>query len=615
MFGNLSPSVKNLLGVNNEWRGVQTFTNPYPATSSSATDQKSSPPQVWIGQGYKTASVAGSHPVGIRQYVKPESGTTTARPVWQLDTSVDGKTWVNAIALASGDATLLTTPTTTWKGRFNLEFSNSSTVGTFQNLLFTNPSGSRISIAAKFGATIKAGIEFDNLGNHSYIAGSAGGTFTFYSGASIDGGSSLFQISSIGAYNYGGSFNQGKVTAGQADTTPPAYLTTFGSFAGRGLLVTAASQQLGENDFVVYADPSAANICTGTPSAACSSYGSEGTCTAHALAGCSWSAGSSCSIYSGTDQSTCETQAGCTWGSTNCSVANDTDQSTCENLNMPYGGSCSWDASTCSSQGDQASCEMVTGCTWNDPCSGYSDQSGCEFNGCTWNYTNCGDNFFDESSCNAQSGCSWNGSSCDGQYNTSCTGGSCTGNFCNGTYNDGNCNGTYGSGCTGTALCSNLTDDGSSACAAEAGCTWSSGQEIFLPNLTHVENDTSRFHYFKHIGPSGTVTVSPFSGSGDTLESAISLSAGDGVLLHAFKRTGNCSTFGSQGACEGQPPCVWTPAITCSDYNGDEATCNSYSGQGCSYDSETATCNGAGSAAFCSGTYVVSNKWYKHATI
>jgi hypothetical protein len=588
MFGQIKPTVKNLRVVAGEWFQNQTFTRVNQGTSpqsqikmrtttaAASGAQQASPAIEWEGQGWKTNSVAASQAVSFRSYAVGVQATVNPIGSWKLESSVNGGAWTSALEMVTTIIDGTTLPRFNVTGAIKSSLSNSSTVDTISNFDLQNPSGTRINMTYTFGSTIKGAIQVQDGGATYFKAAGSGAAHYFQVGSTISAVSDAVQISAVGIYNYGGSFNQGRVTAGGADVTPPAFLNTNGSFAVRGTL-KIANATLNENETMIYCDASNANICSGTPTA-CSTYATEGTCNAHSAIGCSWFAGNDCSGFG--DQSTCEAQSGCTWTTASCSVFT-----------------------------DQSSCEAQSPCAWvlND-CATYVDQGNCEGNGCTWNFSDCS-GFGDQSSCEAQSPCTWNGSACEGQYNTSCSGTATTGN-CTGNYPTGPCTGTYGAACQGTALCGNLTTSG--ACATEAGCSWVSGMTLTLP-LSSDANDgnTSRIYSIVNIGATGTVTV--VANTGDTIlgyGSGVVLNAqNERVMLHHHNLFTNCNTLLSEGACNAQSGCTWTAAIVCADYV-DESSCNAQSGAGCSWDGSS--CSGAGTAAACSGIYTSSKPWVIH---
>ena len=610
-FGVINPSVKNelvqLLSRNNEWTGIETFTRNILGTTPVSTiklrnttaaltgAQQVSPAVEWEGQGFTTFSSL-SKKINFRQYLLPVQGSTDADGILKTQSSLNSAAYTDLLDLYTRNPDGNTGGLLLFKGSQELEFSQSNQdPGTSKALTLNNVSGSYTNINWKYAGTIKSALTISNTGDVTFKT-TNGGSYYFNFGSTLSSTNLQVQIYSGGIYNQGGSFNQGKVTAGQADTTPPAYLNTYGSFAGRGTLLTGSTHTLDENQFVVYGDASTAFLCSGTPSVtACSTYTGAGQAVCESHLPCVWSNGTDCSEYNATDQSTCETgHSPCAWQSASCSGANNIDSGSCESQNTAYGGSCAWDTSTCPAQTSAAACSGITGCTSNPTgdCNTLSDGGG------------------DGTSCATQAECSYDSGSgtCSGTFFQS---GDCSGSLCNGSYYTGTCGGgSWGLGCFGTATCGDYTSSGT--CLAEAGCVASSGSTWTLP-LSSVANEgnVSRFHYLKNIGPSATINV--VANTGDTLESAIALTSGQAALVHQYIRTADCVGFLDSSSCNAQSPCSWHAAVVCASFNGDESGCNAASGSGCSYDSGTSTCSGSGSTAVCTGgNYTVSSKWYKH---
>lgn len=588
--------------------------NTTPATTGSRIQV--SPATQWSGRGWKTNSVAASQSVDFRAFVTPVTGSVSPLAQWDLQYSINGATYTSALTVSSHIQDGVSIPSVNLKGFTKITAANSSTVGTLQNLDIVN-SGTRTHIGFRFGSTIKGAFTIhDDGATYLRSAGSAQ-TINFEVGSGIESTQFVAQFYSQGLYCQQKGLFGSNVTAGAADVNASAKLSSYGSFAVKGSFFTQSST-LDETQTVAYVDASNANVCTGTPTA-CGTYGSEGACNAHSLAGCSWFAGSSCSGASGTDSGTCTGQgAGCSWDEASCSGANNTDQTTCESQDDSYGGTCSWDTSTCPSIGDESTCNGTSGCSWSSTCSGSPDQSTCESNSCTWNYSDCS-GFTDEESCTGQSPCSWDGSNCTGQYNTSCTGDICSGSICNGTYATGNCSGVYGAACSGVASCGNLTDDGSVACAAEAGCTWTSGATIILPQQTDAnKNNTSRIYKIMNIGPTGNVIVTPNPADINpvsTINGASSITLAtqySQLYLHHHNVILPCGPFTSEGSCSSNPGCSWSPFF-CGQFS--EGECGSQSG--CSWNSMVGSCEGSysGSGGSCSGNYTSARKWFIHNRI
>ena len=623
----MNPAVKNILPQSNEWKGVQTYTSLLlgstpsnqiylrNANAATAASTVQASPSIKLRGSAWASSPALSSTIDFDEFVLPITGTTN--PVNGLlrkrysQNNGAAVTIEDTYALdpagSAGNAKRI------FNGIYEIRANISSTVGTLQHLLFTNPSGSKSNIGFKFGSTIKSAFEIDASGTIDY----RGLMHTFFIGSTAESSSQVIQIYSGGIYNNGGSYNTSAVTAGQADTGASASLSTYGGFAAKGVLTTSATFTFG-NEVVEYVDGDAAFECSGTATA-CSTYSSQGTCDAHSLAGCSWFSGNPCSTNNGTDQATCEANSGCTWETASCH-AYDTDQSSCQGTS-----GCTWNSTDCSSfASDQSTCETGHNsmCTWNfNTCSDFNSQSqsNCETNsGCSWTGGDCSAfNGTDQTTCESgHTGCSWDGincngtydeaSTCSGMYNTSCTG---TFTECTGSYPTTNCIGTYGTICQGTASCANLTDDGETLCELEAGCTWVAGATYTLP-VSSIANrgNTSRIYKIKNVGSVANVNIA--AGAGDTLESSISLAPQAALELHHFIKSAFCTPFTSEGTCLANAGCSWS-FKSCGDFSADESTCNGASG--CSWNASIPACEGtySGTDGSCSGTYVVSKKWYK----
>lgn len=624
-FGEASPSVKNLLGkLVNEWAGQQTFTRPIQGVSPSYAQryrnptpaisgtQQASPTLEFEGQGF--AASGGSRSVRFDKYVLPVQGTSIAAGILKERFSLNNAAFTDIFEL--GTTTDTDIPYSRTYGRVEGSLSNSSTLGTRRNFQLENPSGNVINLAFSFNNVIKSGISINSSGDTGFKTLASNGFLFYVGGSNVDSSFLIAQIFSGGFYNSLANYNGGAVTAGSADQGTTTTLSSYGTFAAKGVYVNAATYTIA-NETVIYGDASTANICSGTATA-CNTYLSSGACNAHTGAGCSWFSGSPCSDYSSTDASTCESgHPGCTWESQSCSGANNTDQSTCEQQDDSWGGSCSWDTSTCPSQSNQSSCEAITGCTWNSSnCNDFNgNESACtSTSGCTWDMGDCSTFNSNQSGCEGQPGCTWDGidtcsgtyslGTCSGQYNTSCSG-----NLCNGSYNTGACTGTWGAQCQGTASCGNLSSTNESTCEAESGCTWTTGATYTLPLHGFANrNNTSRFQWIKNVGASGIIGV--VANTGSTLESSISLNPGEAVLLHHHLLTGQCSNFTTSVTCT-PSGCSWTP-FSCSGF-GDETSCASASG--CTWTGSQCEGTYSGTGGNCDGTYTVFNKWFKHAVL
>lgn len=569
-------------------------------TAAANNAQQVSPALVQSARGWKTNSVAGSQSVDFRSYVLPVQGTTTPLGNWKLQYSQNGGAYNDALDVLTNISAGLSIPLLKVSGFLKSVASNSSTIDTLQNLDLSS-TGSRVNAVHSFGSTIRSGWQTTDQGSVNFYSAGPGSSYFFKVGSNISSQNDVLQIYSGGLYNYGGSYNQSNVTAGQSDISPPATLNTYGSLALRGSYKTA-NATLDANETMVYCDASNANICSGTPSASCSSHLSEGACSTHSPAGCSWQpeTSESCGIYGGVDQTTCESNSGCTFTQSPCASQNNTDQSSCENQNSPYGGSCSWDTSTCSSQVSTSSCNATAGCgaDTSGDCGSLSDGGG------------------DGSLCGTQSECSYDSESgsCSGSYFVSCNG-----NLCANSYYNGSCDGTHvlaPAVCSGVALCSALGNSG--ACAAETGCSWVSGMTLTLPPSSQAnDGNTSRLYSIVNVGSTGTVTVVPSSGGTPVADSILGYGSGvvlnaqnERVSVHHHRIIGQCSTYNSnESSCTATTGCAWNPSVTCSDYNGNSFECASHS---CTFNEGDSTCSGPGSASSCSGQFTSSNPWIIH---
>ncbi len=601
MFGDLSPRIPNLLVKANTWTKTNTwalpalgattvsaavYSNSTPATSGN---QQASPSVEWQGNGFRTSGSL-SQSVNFRSYVIGVQGSGNPAGSWKLESSVAGAAYTAALEFLTTALDGITYPRLNVTGAIRSSVSNSSTIDTLQNFDLVNPSGTRVNITATFGATIRWGIQATDQGAAIYKAAGSSATHYFQVGSNIGSNNDILQISSVGLYNYGGSFNSGRVTAGTASTTSPAFLNSYGSLAVRGTYKTE-NATLSENETMVYVDASSNAICAGTPSVTnCATYGNEVACVAHV--GCTWNPATTepCSGYGGVDLTTCVSQSGCTFDQVSC--AGPSDESSCIAQDDTYGGSCAWNL--CSGFTDTASCNAQSGCSASvtSDCSVFSDGGG------------------DGSACATQSECSYESGTgvCSGTYFTSCDGGYCTGD-----YYPGSCSGTHTvtpANCSGTVTCAGYTSSG--PCAAETGCSWTTGVEITLPSSSLANaGNTSRLYSIVNIGSSGTITVLPTSpdtilgyGSGVILNAT-----NERVMLHHHNVQSNCSVYNSnQASCESTTGCSWSAAVVCADLL-DESACNTQSSV-CSWNGSS--CTGAGAASSCGGTFTASKPWIIH---
>jgi len=618
MFGPISPKVKDLTQHLNTWSKDQVLANKKPA--GSASQLSNSPSITWEGNSWSTTgstSIKASYKADM-QAVPAATGYGT----WRLSYSSNNAAYssaltYNPLGLASSK------PLFTMHSYGLVSTDNSSTVDTMLSLNVAS-SGSTNHIGMSTSGVTRATWSSSGSGSSEFRVAGSSPTHTFKTGSSIGSQQDVIQISSIGVYNYGGSFNIGKVTAGSADTSPPATLATYGSLGLKGLLVTSSAVTLGENETIVYVDPSQSNFCQGTPTA-CNTYGTEGSCNSHTAVGCSWSSGTSCGTAgTGTDSSTCTSQgAGCVWDEVSCSGADNTDQTTCEAQDDAYGGGCSWDTSTCPAFTTIATCDAEDGCTSDNSgdctVANGGDEATCEAQGdgttCTWTGADCHlYDATDQATCESgHTGCTWDGGSnlCNGVYDEDsvCAGTyfvGCSGSLCNGNYNDGTCSGFFGAGCTGAAACGNITSSGT--CASEGGCAWVSGVTVTLPTAaTAIDGTVGRTYSIMHVGDTGTVSIAGQSGQPIFQYTTLPLfKKGDKVLLHAQNISFPCSLITTQTPCSAQTGCTWL--VVCSTL-GDQSSCEAAQ---CTWNGDTSACEGR-TTAVCGGTYDNGSRWYAHS--
>lgn len=478
-------SVKKISG------GGTLSTNTYPATLNYPSPI--SAPVAWHTTAWKSNATASAQNQDFQAELRGATGATIASSEWILKSSRNNSAYNDVLKVDyTGKLTtqIVSSVGETVGYEISAPFSN-STPWTTQHIKLSN-SGTYSWIVGYFTSVIKNGLGFQSDG--TWHMNSANWLFNFYSSATS--ASLIAQVYSGGFYNNGGNFNAGRVTAGQATTSPPTTFSNYGSTSLQTVQINTPTT-LTDSYTQVIVDASTYNVCTGTPSTTdCGTYTGSGQATCESHLPCTWSAGTACSAASGTDSGTCIGQgAGCTWDTASCSGANNTDQTTCESQDDAYGGTCAWDTSTCSAQTSTSACNAISGCTASvtGDCNTLSDGG--------WDGTNCAT----QPECSYDSG-TW---VCSGSYFTSCSG-----NLCTGTYDTGVCSGVYGAGCYGTATCWWYGDSGS--CAAEIGCSWTSGVALTMP-----ANPIEQTYWVKKKQTGGTLTILP--NSGDTINGTTSI--------------------------------------------------------------------------------------------
>lgn len=557
------------------------------ATSASSTSGQNSPAIKWTAFAWRSTSVAASQRIEFRAFVQAIGESLTPSGVWNLVTSINGESFRNIFSVDSRG-----------QGVFNTQSNNNATTtlelknsfgngypGTTRTLRLTSKSGGSYGwIDWYFEDTnlIKGAIGVSSSGNMSFGATS---NFIFNIGSGLN--SYIAVVFSGGFFTTGGGFFGGNVTAGSANQNPSATLTSYGSFGAKTRLVTA-SETLGSTDTNILVDASSAFACTGTPSNACGSYGSQGTCEANnSHNGCTWNPGSSCSAYNNEyGMGSCSGTSGCSADTSPCSGG---DQYSCESGDDSYGGSCTWTYPTDCSGLDESTCGSTSGCSQN-----YSSGDCSAYNG-------------DETTCNSTSGCSYDSGmgTCSGSYMyfSGCSGS--YGGGCSGSYYTGSCSGSYGSGCSGTANCTGFSTSGS--CSAETGCSSITGVNLTLPSdsVTPFYRD----YWIKNVGATGTVTILANTGQViETASSSMNLSKRNAAAMFTFyKNTASCSAYdGNESTCNSTAGCSAFYTSCSWDSMGNSCT----GGGSCSSYGNEADCNSASYFSSCGGTYTVSKNWY-----
>lgn len=479
----------------------------------------------------------------------------------------------------------------TLNGNQTISFNNSYYIPgstTNDHLALVNSSGSYSHISFKFG-TFTAGSITDNYsGGNGYLLLNSYGTSPEVK--VYTNGTEIISFAWSGTYSSQSMTINNTLAAWTWSINPQNRVSLAHSQGRSGTIVTANSYTPNAYDYIIYCDTTFAQACTGTPSTNCAGRSSESDCI---LVGCAWSYWSSCSVYD-YDISTCSSTSGCYPNTGACSDGN-SDQYTCENLTSSYWGSCSWDAGgvfqSCS--GDYSSwCTSWNWYTASDCSSnsgGYCEMPSGDYWTCQPVWSNCAW-LWTESLCLGYDSpyISW----CSASYSSS----SCTGSG----YNTWTCWGTYGSGCSWTAQCGIVATEW--PCNSVAWCTWSSAQNINLPQGSAVtdSNTVWRVLYIKKVRGSGNVTIVPYSG--DDIDGSFSYTIStlrDSVQLHYFRTGVECNYLSTSAACTDQSGCSW---ITCSSLG--EWDCSS---SGCTWDSETSTCSGS---EHCSWTAVYTKRWH-----
>lgn len=497
----------------------------------------------------------------------------------------------------------------TGKGVFNDKLkvslaASNYTPGTVDHIELEN-SWQYSHIVGKFGTTIKGSLTFGS-GGEMYVNTSSSNGLILQYGSTISSSLSTYAYMGINGmmYYWYGRFS-GAVVAWSTNTFN-AKLAVLGSKMDQIRYVNEQGYTLSDDTQYIL-DTTGLQGCTGTPTAVCSSYGTnQSACEAKGYLGCAFTIQYYCSSFNW-DPSTCSSMTWCTPGSSSCSGAG--DEMSCLGQDDSYGGSCAWnyystdcspfDESTCNSNVANGCSVNTSACGWSTyDCSQHGDATACgehSGDGCTTNYFACSDYNGNEAWCNEQSGngCSYSDGVCSGGNFTSCSGGngtcsgggscssqtdqsacesstyftSCSGSvayyLCEGTYTNGNCDGgAYGT-CGGTAQCSAISVE--ATCDAEPGCDYTTTMWVLLPNsntfyvalstgLTQATG-ASREYKAMVVGAGSAVLTTQWSDVFENWATTKTLSTNYKYSITFFGVPGNCTDFGTEGGCTGQSGC------------------------------------------------------------
>lgn len=574
--------------------------------AATAAYSQYSPPVILEGQGHTGSAVQS---VKFRERVEPRNNTGWSSPTgsWKLDYSINNAAYANAVEYDSRVG-----------GKWFVVYANNhsnSSPGTTRAMSIEN-TGTYSHIDFNFSGTTRAAISANSSGGMAVNI--TNGSFDIRGGNSnINFVYTMHYFDSVGAYISNNLTVTGRVTAGYSTRNPNNYLQSGGSVGFRYRYLNLSSYTITDEDHILYLDTTGANACQGTPTA-CNTYTTSATCNAHTAVGCGWSGGNCSDRWF----EECESQSPCSKTTTSCSSAsNDMD---CYNQNTSYGGNCAWNS-------------------YSQDCSSFDEET-CNANsgaGCSVNTATCVKSYYcnqwngNESECNANSGdgCSYDSGNgiCNGGSYQSCGGGgscssqseetcestsyftNCSNSFtyyvCDGNYYTGGCGGGEFGTCGGTANCTNLTASGQSACEAEDGCDYTTGQAISMPSITTRNQSTIGPHLrFKRVAWSGNSVLTAYSGDEFEIDGVISTTytftaVGQKLDLHGAVMYAQCSEFNNnESGCITKSGCYFSSV--CSGWSSQE-DCEANS---CSWDSGNNTCYG-GTAGTCGGTYIKYRRW------
>lgn len=515
-------------------------------TSATSGNQQVSPAITRIGQGWKTDGGGASQSVSFRDYVLPVQGSANPTGIIKNQFSINGGTWTDAFWYD-------TTPGGVGFSIYTSTGQSNGTPGTTR-LVSLNNTGQNTWVDFNFSGTRKSSFGADSQGQVIVDASSNNGLVVRVSNTAYHylGNGVLL------TYGYGG-FQSG-INAGSTNINT----STLQSSGGTALKVARliVDTTLDNSYTKIIADATGNSSCTGTPTYDCNHWTNQTDCELRNAHGgpCVWNAGNPCSAFDNEfGMGNCLANSPCSASTNSC--VGPTDESTCIAQDDTYGGDCIFNAET---TGD---------------CSAFSDGGG------------------DGAICMSTPGCSYDSGTgvCSGTYVI-------TPADCSGTYYTGSCTGTYGESCSGTASCAGII--GSSNCGGEAGCSYVTRIQLYLPDLTTCPDRD----YWIINGASGgeDAIIYPYSGQTVNMASSYTISNyNDGIHISPYNDTRSCASLAetpcgtTTGCTQNYSNCAW-------DAGGN--VCNG--GTGCSGYSDEGSCNAATYFSSCSGTYVVSKNWY-----
>lgn len=338
-----------------------------------------------------------------------------------------------------------------------------------------------------------------------------------------------------------------------------------------------------------------------SPTATCSSYTSQSSCTT-APSGCSWSSTSNYCYYTSTT-TTCP--SGQYWNGTSCSTT--AVSGSCSDTLIGLLGTGCHNMSSAWFNTDMTKYVMpnttvVKYCasTWVDGCSGgttttgscpsYTSQSTCTAvaGACSWNATS---NYcsYSSTTTTCPSGQYWNGSACSSST-TSCSSNTSQ-SAC--TSSPGCSWSTSSNYCYYATSCSVATSQ--SACNGTSGCYWSSSSNSCRSDSSPTTTTCPSGQYWDSTSNSCKNSGTACTAAGGTWNSATNYCA-----MPVTSGT-SCGTYTSMSTCAANSACRWDSANYCTSNTTSSTSCPSgqyWTGTSCSY-SAVSSCSSNTSQSTC----------------